>query len=139
MAPVNRIETDLVLPLDGPGWDETIRDVESRLVRVPGIGVAVEGFLSERIHEILSGETAPVVIKAIGPDLTQLRPVAAQAARIAADTPGLEAIQAEPQIDCPSTPHPTGPDRGSVAQDDDHVIVVHLGSISAAGAHFCPF
>ena len=50
---------------------------------------------------MLSGETAPVVIKVIGPELTQLRAIAAQAARIAADTPGLGAIQPEPQIDVP--------------------------------------
>lgn len=101
MAPVNRIETDLVLPTNGREWDDAIRDVQTNLVRVPGIAVAVEGFLGERIHEILSGETAPVVIKAIGPDLTTLRTVAAHAARVAADTPGLGTVQPEPQIDVP--------------------------------------
>lgn len=101
MQPVTRIETDLVLPETGRPWDDLTREASTRLAQIPGIAVAVEGFLGERIDEVLSGETAPVVVKVLGPDLDQLRDLASQAARVAAATPGLTNIQPDPQIDVP--------------------------------------
>jgi len=99
--PVNRLELDIVLKNAGGEWDLVVGDVARSLGRVPGLAFVVEGFLGERIHEELSGETAPVVIKVIGPDLTRLRALAAQVAATAAATPGIGAIQPEPQIDVP--------------------------------------
>ncbi len=99
-APIHRLEIDLVLA-DAGDWDALRSDAEARIGRVPGLGFAVEGFFSERIHEVLSGETAPVVVKVIGPDLDRLRELAADVTRIAQATPGLGAAQAEPQIDVP--------------------------------------
>ena len=99
-APVNRLEIDLVLGGGGEGeWDALVADAATRIGRVPGVGFAVEGFLGERINEVLSGETAPVVVKVIGPDIDQLRRLAAQVSSIAQMTPGLGATQAEPQVD----------------------------------------
>ena len=100
-APVNRLEIDLVLANAEGEWDQLVFEVASRIGRVPGLGFVVEGFLGERIHEVLSGETSPVVVKVIGPDIDRLRTLAAEVARIAQGTPGLGAAQAEPQIDVP--------------------------------------
>jgi CzcA family heavy metal efflux pump len=99
-APINRLEIDLVLAEEGK-WEELTSDAESRIGRIPGLGYSVEGFFSERVHEVLSGETAPVVVKAIGPDIDRLRALAVVVRRIAAATPGLGAAQMEPQIDVP--------------------------------------
>lgn len=100
-APVNRLEIDVVLGDVEGEWDQLVFDVASRIGRVPGLGFVVEGFLGERIHEVLSGETAAVVVKVIGPDIERLRALAADVTRIASDTPGVGAAQAEPQIDVP--------------------------------------
>jgi CzcA family heavy metal efflux pump len=100
-APVNRLEMDLVLANAGGEWDQLVFEVASRIGRVPGLGFVVEGFLGERIHEVLSGETSAVVVKVIGPDIDRLRTLAAAVTRIAQDTPGLGTAQAEPQIDVP--------------------------------------
>ena len=99
-APVNRMEVDLMLkPDEGRGWDQVVLDVATRIGKVPGLGFVVEGFLGERVHEILAGETAPVVVKVIGPDLSQLRALASQVARLMEKTPGFGTIRVEPQID----------------------------------------
>jgi Cu/Ag efflux pump CusA len=96
------MEIDLVVNREiEEEWDRLVFAVAKQIGQVPGLGFVVEGFLGERIHENLSGETAPVVVKIIGADLAQLRAVAADAARIAAATPGLGSVQPEPQIDIP--------------------------------------
>ena len=100
-APVNRLEIDAVLGDIEGEWEVLVFDVASRIGRVPGLGFVVEGFLGERIHEVLSGETAAVVVKVIGADIERLRALAAEVTRIASDTPGVGAAQAEPQIDVP--------------------------------------
>lgn len=101
-SPVNVIEFNLVLkPDDDREWELIVFDIAKAFGQVPGLGFVIEGFLGERIHETLSGETAPVVIKVIGRDLTQLRTLAAQVTRIAGETPGIGTIQPEPQIDVP--------------------------------------
>lgn len=101
-VPVNRLELDVTLkPGDDREWDFIVLDVAKRIGAIPGLGFVVEGFLGERIHEVLSGETAPVVVKVIGPDLQQLRALAAEVTRIAGQTAGLGTIQPEPQIDVP--------------------------------------
>ena len=101
-APVNRIEMDLVtLPDDGREWDLIVADVATRIGRVPGLGFVVEGFLGERVHEILSGETAPIVVKVTGPDLDTLRSIAGRVALEMSGTRGIGEIRPEPQIDVP--------------------------------------
>jgi Cu/Ag efflux pump CusA len=100
-APVNRLEIDAVLGDIEGEWEQLVFDVAARIGRVPGLGFVVEGFLGERIHEVLSGETAAVVVKVIGPDIERLRSLAADVTRIASETSGVGAAQAEPQIDVP--------------------------------------
>lgn len=95
--PVNMVEMDLLLR------PEQIEDgriaVAKRLDRLPGVGYAVEGFLEERIHEVLSGEAAPVVVKVVGPELPELRALAQQVAQVMNGTPGLSEVRVEPQLD----------------------------------------
>lgn len=101
-APVNRLEIDLVLGEEVEGeWEGLVGEAMSRIGRVPGLGFIVEGFLGERMHEVLSGETAAVVVKVIGPEIDRLRALAASVTKLAQTTPGLGAAQAEPQIDVP--------------------------------------
>ena len=94
--------------------DQVVIDVAKRMGRVPGIGFVVEGFLGERIHETLSGDTAPVVVKVIGPDMERLRALAGEVGRMAAEIPGLGGVRPEPQIDIPQIR--VRPDRTQLAR-----------------------
>jgi len=121
-VPVYMSEMDVVL---GPGekrdWDDVVLDVMRRIGRVPGVGFSVEGFLGERIHEILSGQTAPVVAMVLGPELAELRSLAGQVARIMGETPGLGVVHPEPQIDVPQIsirPDRTALDRFGVKPEE---------------------
>ena len=101
-VPVNQSEIDVLLkPGENREWDEVVLDVMKRIGQVPGLGFAVEGFLGERVHEILSGQTAPVVVMVKGPELDVLRRLTAEVTRIMEDTRGLGAVRPEPQIDVP--------------------------------------
>jgi CzcA family heavy metal efflux pump len=100
-APVNSIELNVVLKNPTGEWDQITFDTSKAIGQVPGLAFTVEAFLGERINEVLSGETAPVVIKVIGPDLQRLRALATEVAAAAAQTPGLGAIRPDPQIDVP--------------------------------------
>jgi CzcA family heavy metal efflux pump len=99
--PVHRVEMDIVLqPHDGD-FDDAVRNTARAIARVPGVGFAIESFLGERIHETLAGDAAPIVVKVIGPDLDQLRAIAADVGRVMERTEGLEEVGIEPQIDVP--------------------------------------
>jgi CzcA family heavy metal efflux pump len=100
-APVNSIELNVVLKNPTGEWDQITFETAKAMGRVPGLAFTVEAFLGERINEVLSGETAPVVIKVMGPDLQRLRALATEVAATAAHTPGLGAIRPDPQIDVP--------------------------------------
>ncbi|HYM96294.1 MAG TPA: efflux RND transporter permease subunit, partial [Candidatus Sulfotelmatobacter sp.] len=114
-VPVNQVELDALLkPGDDREWDEIVLDVSKRLGQIPGIGFAVEGFLGERVHEILSGQTAPVVVNILGPDLGQLRLLAANVTQVMETTPGLGIVRPEPQIDIPQLS--IHPDRAALAK-----------------------
>lgn len=100
--PVNQAELDVELqPGESGDWDRITLDVAKRIGQVPGVGVAVEGFLGERVDEILSGETAPVVVKVLGPDLDVLRSLAARVARVMEGTPGIGIVRPDPQLELP--------------------------------------
>ena len=99
--PVYSMEFNVVLKNPNGEWDQIITDTAKAIGSVPGLAFTVEAFLGERINEVLSGETAPVVVKVIGPDLQRLRALATEVAATAARTPGLGAIRPDPQIDVP--------------------------------------
>ncbi len=114
-APVHRIEMDLVLrPGDSREREEIVLDVARRIGQVPGLGFVVEGFLGERIHEVLSGETAPIVVKILGPELPELRQLASDVAQIMESTSGIGMVRVEPQIDVPQLR--IAPDRTALAR-----------------------
>ena len=108
--PVYSLEFNVVLKNPSEQWDRLTLDTAKAIGRVPGLAFTVDAFLGERINEILSGETAPVVVKVHGPDLQQLRVLAAQVAATAGQTSGLGAIRPDPQIDVPQIRvRPDGP------------------------------
>ncbi|HET9595545.1 MAG TPA: efflux RND transporter permease subunit, partial [Anaeromyxobacteraceae bacterium] len=112
---VNQAELDVLLrPDERREWDDVVADVARRLGRVPGVGIAVEGFLGERVNEILSGQTSPIVVNVLGPDLGQLRVLAARVTRVMEATPGVGLVRPDPQTDVPQLE--IRPDRAALAK-----------------------
>ncbi len=102
-APVNRMEMDLVLPADAGDPDEVAAAVGDRIAEVPGVRFGVEGFLGERIDELLSGERAPIAVKLFGDDLDALRGAARTLLPRLAAVDGVRSARAASLVDVPTT------------------------------------
>jgi Cu/Ag efflux pump CusA len=95
--PVHRVEIDVVT-----GSDELASKVAAltaELAHVPGISFAIEGLLGERLHEILGGEAAPIVVEVIGPELEALRDAASVVSDRIARLDGVRRVSVEAQVD----------------------------------------
>jgi len=95
--PVNRLEVDVVIGSED--LEEKTARLRTQLETIPGVTFSIEGFLGERIHEILGGETAPIVVEVIGPELEPLRDVAASVADHIAKLDGVRGFSIEAQVD----------------------------------------
>jgi len=73
----SEIEVDLK-KTDAAGQEAAEKAIREKLQRIPGAVFAVRTFLSDRLDEVVSGYTAPVVIRATGTDLDSLDQSAAQ-------------------------------------------------------------
>src|SRR5262249_35635875 len=73
--------------------------LHAQLDALPGVNVAIEGFLGERVHEILGGETAPIAVDVIGPELEQLRSRSAAIAEQIRGLAGVRSVTVEAQVD----------------------------------------
>jgi len=100
-APVDRIEMDLVLPPERDP-DTVGQEIRQLLARIPGVQLSVEGFLGERINEILSGERAPIAVKFYGDDLHALRGAARAMLPKLAHVTGVEDVRAPGLTDAPT-------------------------------------
>lgn len=102
-APVHRMELDLVLPANQGGPEEVAAEIMARMAEVPGVRFGVEGFLGERINELLSGERAPIAIKLFGDDLDSLRRTASELIPELARIEGIQAVRSVNLVDAPTT------------------------------------
>ncbi len=102
-APVHRMEMDLVLPADSGDPEEVAAGIMDRMGEIPGISFGVEGFMGERINELLSGERAPIAVKLFGRDLGALRAAAGALVEKMARLPGIQAVQCAGLVDVPTT------------------------------------
>ncbi|MCW8806528.1 MAG: efflux RND transporter permease subunit [Rhodanobacter sp.] len=98
----NEFEVDLK-PLSGSGQQQVLDQIQQHLGAFTGANFSVNTFLTERIHETLSGYTAPVVLSIYGNNLDQLDHTAQQAVAIVSKLPGagsvqVQAPQGEPQL-----------------------------------------
>ncbi|NOZ87269.1 MAG: efflux RND transporter permease subunit [Deltaproteobacteria bacterium] len=101
-APVYRIEMDLKLPPDSGDPEEVAARVRRQFSTMPGIRFSVDGFLGERINELLAGERAPIAIKLKGDDLAVLRKAASILIGRLARIPGLQSIRSRNLVDVPT-------------------------------------
>jgi Cu/Ag efflux pump CusA len=54
-------------------YDKTRADIEETVSGFPGMFTNVETYLAERISEVITGESEPLVVRIVGPDLDVLR------------------------------------------------------------------
>ena len=101
-SPVHRMEMDLVLPERGGDPEEIASEIMERIGEVPGVRFGVEGFLGERINELLSGERAPIAIKLFGDDLGVLRDFARTLIPKLARIDGIQAVKSGDLVDVPT-------------------------------------
>lgn len=101
-APVHRIEMDLVLPPGADDPEEIASELERHMLTVPGVRFTVEGFLGERINELLSGERAPIAVKLFGPELEPLRQRARALVSKLESLPGVRSVHADALADVPT-------------------------------------
>ena len=90
---INKSELDITLSASG-NRDSigSQRKILAALGQVPGVRFWANTFLTERIHETLSGSTAPVVVTFFGSHLAALDHDAAQAAQILSGIAGVGVV-----------------------------------------------
>lgn len=88
----SEIEVDLE-QADASGQEQSEEAIRAALQKIPGATFAVKTFLSDRLDEVVSGYTSPVVIQANGEDLDALDRTAAQIAAAVATVPGAVDVQ----------------------------------------------
>lgn len=103
-APIfsSEFEVDLK-PLSGSGQQRALDGINRALDGFQGASFGVNTFLTERIHETMSGYTAPVTVSIFGNDLDQIDRLAAQTAQVLGQLQGaryaqVQAPQGEPQL-----------------------------------------
>jgi len=102
VVPVSTVEfeVDFDEHLDRPK-KEVLKDLSDTMKSIPGTFSAMSSPLGDRIGHMLSGVSAKVAIKIIGPDLEVLRKLGDDVTRIAREIPGLEEAKLEAQSSIP--------------------------------------
>lgn len=101
-APVHRMEVDLVLAADARDPEEVVALVVEKLADFPGLRCGVEGFLGERINELLSGQRAPIAVQFLGQDLDRLRQAAKSLIAGMNEIRGVDSVRCNGLIDVPT-------------------------------------
>ncbi len=104
----SEIEIDLA-PSDAEGQEQAEAGIRDALRHFPGATFALRTFLSDRLDEVISGYTAPVIVRAAGADLDALDHVAAQIARAIGTVKGAVDVRLQ---------NPTGVPGLSIVLDD---------------------
>lgn len=86
---------------DRADYDRVLKDIREKFEDMPGYVFQVKQFLRERMDEVLTGTTADIVIRVVGPDLKILRSQAARIAKQIENINGLANLRIEQQVDVP--------------------------------------
>lgn len=82
-------------------YDKVLDEIREATEDIPGYLFQTKQFLRERIDEVLTGSTADIVIRVVGPDLDVLRTKAGDIASAIKDVPGVFDLRVEQQVDVP--------------------------------------
>jgi CzcA family heavy metal efflux pump len=92
-GPTNKAEIDITLSARGTRHSAAAeKAIAAAIGGVPGVRSWVNSFLTERIHEVLSGTTAPIVVHIFGRHLDALDADARRVAAVLRHLPGAQAV-----------------------------------------------
>ncbi len=89
----SEIHVDLTPGLDGAAQERAEAGIRALMAATPGATFSLKTFLTERIEEVVSGFTAPVVVSVYGADLDRIDAAARDVARELAEVRGAADIQ----------------------------------------------
>ncbi|MBE7244006.1 MAG: efflux RND transporter permease subunit, partial [Actinomycetospora chiangmaiensis] len=89
----SEIHIDLAAGLDGAAQERAEAGIRALTAATPGATFSLKTFLTERIEEVVSGYTAPVVISVYGADLDRIEAAARDVAREVAEVRGAADVQ----------------------------------------------
>ena len=89
----SEIHIDLDPDLDGDSQERAQAGIRALMAATPGASFSLKTFLTERIEEVVSGYTAPVVISIYGSDLDLIETAARDVAREVGEVRGAADIQ----------------------------------------------
>jgi CzcA family heavy metal efflux pump len=96
---VNFAEVDIELSKEAAkDIEKSGEAIRAAASRYPGVVLAVGGFISHRIDEVLSGVRSSIAVKIFGPDLEQLRTLGQQVQTAMSGVNGVVDLQLEPQV-----------------------------------------
>ena len=98
---VNAAEIDARLELSGYDYDTVLEELRANLALVPGTQITIGQPIGHRIDHMLSGTRASIAIKLFGPDLYELRRLAAEIKAAAQQVEGTVDVATEAQADVP--------------------------------------
>jgi len=98
---VSASEIEVSLKRAGRSRDEFLAALRRDLAAVPGTNITVGQPISHRIDHMLSGSRSNIAIKIFGPDLYELRRIAAAVKSAVASVPGAVDVAEEVQSDVP--------------------------------------
>lgn len=96
--PAGPNESDPIVTLDpdaGRTQDEIDADIRKRLAVLPGVQIVLSQPIAERVDEMVTGVRSQLAVKIFGDDLTELRDLSEQVARILKSVPGAQDIRIE--------------------------------------------
>jgi CzcA family heavy metal efflux pump len=82
-------------------YDKTIASVQKVVDGYPGLQRDVQTYLNERIDEVITGASEPVVVRIFGPDLEVLRQKAEQVRALLDHVDGTFSVHVEQQVEVP--------------------------------------
>lgn len=98
---VNAGEIDVSFTLNGRSKDEWLAELRDDLSQIPGVSIAIGQPISHRIDHMLSGTRANLAVKIFGPDLYELRRLAARVREEMEVEEGIVDLAVEQQSDIP--------------------------------------
>jgi len=94
--------SEIWVALDGQADYNRVRSkVRESLDDLIGFDFQIKPFLRERVDEVLTGTTADIAIRVVGPDLQQLRAAANRIAAVLGDVRGIADLRVEQVVDVP--------------------------------------